>query len=146
MALTQPQLIKSILEDLGLQAANVKGQTTPALKTVLIHKDEGGKPHDNSFHYRSVIGKLNFLEKSTRPEIAYAVHQCACFCAAPKQSHTKAVKHIGQYLQATEDKGLIINPSRSAFTCYVDASHEGDWKQGKQQLMIPLQHGPELAM
>ncbi len=97
MVLTQPQLIQSILEDLGLQAANVKGRTTPALKTVLIHKDDGGKPHDNSFHYRSVIGKLNFLEKSTRPEIAYAVHQCARFCSSPKQSHAEAVKRIGRY-------------------------------------------------
>jgi hypothetical protein len=49
MVLTQPQLIQSILEGLGLQAANVLGRTTPALKTVLIHNDEGGKPHDNSF-------------------------------------------------------------------------------------------------
>ncbi len=129
MVLTQPQLIRSILEDLGLQAANVKGRTTPALKTVLIHKDGGGKPHDNSFHYRSVIGKLNFLKKSTRLEIAYAVHQCACFCSAPKQSHAEAVKRIGRYLQSTQDKGLVIDPSGNNFTCYVDASHAGDWKQ-----------------
>jgi hypothetical protein len=127
--LMQPQLIQSILEDLGLQASNVKGRSTLALKTVLIHKDEGGKPHDNSFHYRSVIGKLNFLEKSTRPEIVYAVHQCARFCSAPKQSHAEAVKRIRRYLQSTQDKGLIINPSGNTFTCYVDASHAGDWKQ-----------------
>lgn len=37
MLLTQPQLIQSILEDLGPTADNVKGRTTAALKTVLIH-------------------------------------------------------------------------------------------------------------
>ncbi len=74
--LTQPQLITSILQDLGLEESNVKGRTTPALKTVLVQKDSDGEPFDNSFNYCSVIGKLNYLEKSTRPEIAYAVHQC----------------------------------------------------------------------
>ena len=44
------------------------------------------------FNYCSVIGKLNFLEKSTRPDIAYTVHRCACFSDAPKQSHVDAVK------------------------------------------------------
>ena len=32
---------------------------------------------DQQFHYRSVIGKLNYLENITQPDIAYAVHQCA---------------------------------------------------------------------
>jgi hypothetical protein len=47
----------------------------------------------------------------------------------PKQSHAEAVKRIGRYLQATRDKGLIIQPSGDAFECYVDALHAGDWKQ-----------------
>jgi hypothetical protein len=29
---------------------------------------------DNNFDYQSVIGKLLYLEKSARPEQAYAVH------------------------------------------------------------------------
>ena len=29
------------------------------------------------FHYHSIKDKINHLENSTRPEIAYAVHQCA---------------------------------------------------------------------
>jgi hypothetical protein len=127
--LTQPQLIESILQDLGLGKQNVKGRTTPALKTVLIHKDPDGEPFDNSFHYRSVIGKFNYLEKSTRPEIAYAVHQCARYCNAPKASHGEAIKRIGRYLAATREKGLRISPYGHEFECHVDASHAGDWKQ-----------------
>jgi hypothetical protein len=127
--LTQPQLITSILQDLGLEKRNVKGRNTPALKTVLIHKDSEGEPFDNSFHYRSVIGKLNYLEKSTHPEIAYAVHQCTRYCNAPKASHGEAIKGIGRYLAATRDKGLRISPEGHEFECHVDASHAGDWKQ-----------------
>ncbi|KAL7564554.1 hypothetical protein ACA910_013955 [Epithemia clementina (nom. ined.)] len=94
--LTQPHLIDSILQDLQLQS-NSQVRETPALSTVILHKDEQGKPKDQqaNFHYCSVIGKLNFLEKSTRPDISYAVHQCARFSESPKESHAKAVKLIG---------------------------------------------------
>jgi hypothetical protein len=44
------------------------------------------------------------LEKSTRPDISCAVHQCARHCANPKIQHTAAVKRIGRYLLGTKDK------------------------------------------
>ena len=93
--LTQPQLIASILSDLHLQKDNVITHKTPCLSTVILNKDLKGRPMNTRFNYRSVIGKLNFLEKSASPDIAYAVHQCARFSADPKQSHADAVKCIG---------------------------------------------------
>jgi len=55
-----------------------------------------------------MIGPLDFLEKSTRPDLAYAVHQCAQFSASPKASHKMAVLHIGRYLMETKNEGIII--------------------------------------
>ena len=82
------------------------------------------------FHYRSVIGKLNFLEKSTRPDISISIHQCAQFSESPKKSHAEAVKHIGRYLLAMQDKGLIIHPKKDwHFDCWVDADFAGNWRQ-----------------
>ncbi len=34
-----------------------------------------------------MIGKLNYLEKGTRSDISYIVHQCARFTDDPKESH-----------------------------------------------------------
>jgi len=76
-----------------------------------------------------VIGKLNFLEKSTRLDLSYAVHQCARFAADPKQSHGAAVKRIGRYLVGTRDKGIILDPRAHSFDCWVDASFVGDWNR-----------------
>ena len=106
--LTQPHLIASILQDLHLTQGNTKSRPVPALMTHLLTSDDKGASFDNSFDYRSMIGKLNYLEKSTRPEIAYAVHQCAHFCANPKKSHGEVVKLIGHYLLGTASKGLIL--------------------------------------
>ena len=83
------------------------------------------------FHYRSVIGKLNFLEKSTRPDISVSVHQCARFSERPMRSHAEAVKRMGHYLLATKDKGLLIHPNEQKFfECWVDSDFSGNWRQG----------------
>jgi hypothetical protein len=88
--MTQPQLIASILSDLRFQP-NTKSQPTPALSSRILQRDESGPAAEGDFHYRSVIGKLNFLEKMTRPDLAYSVHQCARFSSCTKRSHERAV-------------------------------------------------------
>ena len=129
ITLTQPQLIASILNDLHLNKNNVHTRKTPSLSTILLHKDANGQPMTNEFNYRSVIGKLNFLEKSTRPDIAYAVHQCARFSVDPKQSHADAVKHIGRYLKGAPNVGITLRPdTQQSFQCWVDADFSGNWK------------------
>ena len=77
--------------------------------------------------YRSVIGKLNFLEKSTRPDIAYAVHQCARFCSNPTELHAEAVKQIARYLIGTRDKGLVLKPKEQSIDLWVDSDYAGNW-------------------
>ena len=122
--LTQPQLIDAIIKDLHLQSgSNVK--KTPAVPNNPLHKDTNGPEL-----WSSVIGKLNFLEKSTRPDISVSVHQCARFSEQPKRSHAEAVKRIGRYLLATRDKGLIIHPNtHKYFECWVEADFSGNWQE-----------------
>ena len=126
--LTQPQLIEAITKDLHLQSGS-NAKTTPAVPNNLLHKDTDGPDMTPDFHYRSMIGKLNFLEKSTRPDISVSVHQCARFSEQPKRSHAEAVKSFGHYLLATKDKGLIIHPNELRyFECWVDADFSGNWR------------------
>jgi hypothetical protein len=82
--LTQPHLIDSILKELHLTRPDTKSKTTPAASSKILGRHPDSTEFDGHFHYRKVIGKLNYLEKSTRPDIAYAVHQCARFSAEPK--------------------------------------------------------------
>ena len=124
--LTQPQLIDDIIKDLHLQSGS-NTKKTPAVTNQLLHKDTEGTDMTPEFHFRSVIGKLNILEKSTRPDISVSVHQCARFSERPKRSHAEAVKRIGRYLLATRDRGLIIRPNEQRlFECWVDADFAGN--------------------
>jgi hypothetical protein len=123
---SQPHLINSILHDLGLKD-NSNPRRTPAIINNILHRFTKSQPHSESWDYRSVVGKLNYLEKSTRPDIAYAVHQCARFSADPKIEHSQAIKVIARYLKGTADKGLICRPNDESFQCYCDADFAGNW-------------------
>ena len=129
ITLTQPHLIKSILKDVHMDSPNTSTKPYPAATTVLLHKDPKGEDHDATWNYRSVIGKLNFLEKSTRPDIAYAIHQCARFSSNPKKSHTKAVIHLCAYLAHMKDKGLQLKPNNESMECWVDSDFCGLWNK-----------------
>ena len=64
----------------------------------------------------------------TQPDLSYSVHQCACFCNAPKLSRKQAIKSICHYLHGMRNKGLFFLPDlRAGFTCHVDADWAGNW-------------------
>ena len=126
--LTQPHLIDQILKELRLEDDNVSTKTIPAACSKLLSRHSDSEPFDNSFNYRSVIGKLNYLERGSRPDIAYIVHQCARFASNPKVEHGNAIKWLGRYLKGSRDKGTIIKPDlKKDFEVYVDADYAGNW-------------------
>jgi hypothetical protein len=128
ISLTQPHLIATIIEDMKF-TNTTKPKLLPACSSSIIQRDLDGEAFDEHWDYRSVIGKLNFLEKSTRPDIAYAVHQCARFSSNPKKSHANAVKQIVRYFIGTKDQGIILNPTGNEFEVYCDSNFVGDYNQ-----------------
>jgi hypothetical protein len=125
--LTQPHLIDNILNDLNFQE-NTKSKPTPAKSSQLLSRHSNSEPHDESFNYRSLIGKLGYLEKGSRSDIAYIVHQCARFSIDPKMEHTEALRWLGRYLKGTKDKGTILKPVKGQdLQMFVDADFAGNW-------------------
>jgi hypothetical protein len=98
------------LHDVGLTLKD-STRRTPWRQTVL-GRDLMGEDFDGRFHYRAVVGKLNFLEKGNRLEIAYCVHQCAHFSEEPKESHAEDVMHRCRYLLLTREQGFILDPQK----------------------------------
>ena len=67
---------------------------------------------------------------NTRPDIAFAVHQCARFSSNPRHTHRATVKRIGRYLKATINKGLIFRPDGShSLHAMCDADFAGTWNK-----------------
>lgn len=124
--LTQPGLIHKVLEAAGMQDCHPV--STPAVTTPL-GSDKHGRPFQEEWEYASIIGMLMYLANNSRPDIAFAVHQCARFTHSPRHSHSVAIKRILRYLKGTETKGMFLEPSPDfVINCYVDADFAGLWK------------------
>ena len=111
---------------------------TPTLASP-ISKDNEGDPFTDTWEYATVVGMLMFLASNSRPDIAYAVHQCARFTHSPKQSHGAAVKRILRYLKGTRTKGMILTPNNKlSVDCFVDADFAGLWSYEDEQDAISV--------
>ena len=127
--MTQPHLIDQIISEVGITMKE-PGKVTPALSSKILRRCADEPSVKPKFNYRRVIGKLNYLEKSTRPDIAYAVHQCARFCEEPKAEHIKAVEHLAKYLRETRNQGIILDPDPTkSCEVWVDADFSGNWNK-----------------
>jgi hypothetical protein len=125
--LRQPHLIQQILDKVGiLPQSKTKDKAAPS--STILCRDLDGAPFREKWDYQRIIGKLNFLEKSTRPEIAYAVHQCARFANNPRESHANSVKYLCRYLLGTKNEGLILRPDLSkSFEVHVGCDFACNW-------------------
>jgi hypothetical protein len=106
--MTQTGLIDCILDDLGLTNSKTF-KHTPAANILGPHKESA--PLRGEFNYRSVLGKMMYLSTNTRPDIAFANHQCARWSIDPREPHGVAIKHIARYLLKTRTMGMIIQPT-----------------------------------
>jgi hypothetical protein len=97
---------------------------TPATTVLGSHKDQ--PKHKETWDYASVVGMLMYLSSNSCLDIAFALHQCACFTHDPQKPHSQAVKQIVRYLKGTADKGMIFSTvDKASVDCYVDADFAG---------------------
>jgi hypothetical protein len=125
--LLQSGLTKRIVEALGLSSKFSTACATPA-ECAALPRDKEGEVAVGTFNYAAVVGMLLYLTGHSRPDCAFAVHQCARYTFAPKKSHEQALKRIGRYLKGTTNNGLILNPDDGlSVDCYPDADFAGLW-------------------
>jgi hypothetical protein len=130
LVFSQPHLVDKILTATRLDGDSVLAKDTPAASSRILHRHSKSEAFDKSFNYRSVIGMLNYLEKATRSDIAYAAHQCARFVDNPRKEHGAAVRWLARYLKGTRDKGMVYRPDPTrGLEVYVDSDFAGNWNK-----------------
>ncbi|KAL7458293.1 hypothetical protein ACHAXS_000422, partial [Conticribra weissflogii] len=114
---TQRTLIDAIISDVGLKDKYTK--PVPAKASLHLHAFKDSPKFDENFNYRSIVGKLNYLAQTTRPDIMYATHQIAKYSSDPRQEHGEAIIYLAKYLCRTRDLGLKFKPNpKRGFDCF----------------------------
>ena len=99
------------------------------------------------YPYRALIGGLNYIACSTRPDIAYIVNQLARFSNAPTIVHWDVAINVLRYLSGTRTWGILLGHAASpAVAAYVDASHGTGTPDGKPVTGYVIQvHGGSVS-
>ena len=124
--LSQPALTQKVIDAARMHDCNELD--TPS--TEVLHASKDAKPHNEKWEYASVVGMLMYLSNNSRPDIAFAVNQCARYTHDPREPHTQAVKRIIRYLQKTKTRGLIMSTTQEpSVDCYADADFAGTYRK-----------------
>ena len=87
----------------------------------------------NKWSCRKTVGMLAYLQRTTRPDIAMAVHQYARFSVNSKLSHERSIKRTGRYLLATKQIGIYFTPETDkGLEYFVDADFVGGWSKDNE--------------
>ena len=82
---TQKGLIEKVLK--ATDCLNVNPKPTPTRVERPLGTDKDDHSPEGKYKYDLVIGMLMYMASNSRPDIAFAVHQCAWFTHCTKRSH-----------------------------------------------------------
>ncbi|KAI3494512.1 hypothetical protein L1887_40761 [Cichorium endivia] len=117
--INQQKYTKSLLERFGMTNCSKEKVPLPAGTRLNPSLD---KTKTGIHQYRSMIGSLLYLTAS-RPDIMFAVCNCARYQADPREPHLAAMKTIFRYLHGITAYGLWY-PANSGF--YIQAYSNSD--------------------
>jgi hypothetical protein len=140
------------LESLGINSENTSTFTTPYRANISIDSipsaDLSAPDRDNlRLQYQSLVGSLNWLSTSTRPDISTAVSLLAQHQSNPAPGHLDAAYYVAKYLSHTKTLGIHFCSSRrvklNTFLHFpippqVLAMSDANW--GPQDASVPKSH------
>lgn len=137
----QEQYVKDTLRRFGMESCHQASTPLPPDTHMVTAPDDELVDEEQHAMYMQLIGSLQWVANYTRPDIAYAVNQCARFLQAPGKQHIIYARHILRYLTGTSHMGIgytrdalpdFVQPGRTypinypILYGYCDADHAGD--------------------
>ena len=134
IVLHQPHIIASLKKEFGADVQNLQNYRTPGTPGVGMSRGEGKvtvSAADQS-KFRTGVGKLLYLVKHTRPDIANAVRELSKMLDCTTPSALKELRRVIKYVLDTETFGLKIFPDKANqngilnLKMYCDSDFAGD--------------------
>jgi hypothetical protein len=117
--LTQQSFIESLLENLNISFEGISLYTSPYRSGLPVDSipsvDMASKDRDQlRLKYQSLVGSLNWLAHTTRPDLSTIVSLLAQHQSCPSLGHYDAALYVAKYLATTKHLGLYFTSLRSS--------------------------------
>lgn len=125
LRLSQQHYAEEILETFGMTSCTPK--KLPMLNTFPAFPGDQKPLPDKRYPYLQFIGKLNYLARSTRPDLAFVASHLATFCSTYQREHWDACLDVMRYIKGTLDTSITFTKhSPDQPVGYSDANYAGD--------------------
>jgi hypothetical protein len=130
MRISQEHYADEILKTFNME--NCTPKKYPMLKALPAHNGSSKPAPDRRFPYLEFIGKLNYLARSTRPDLSFVASHLATFCSSYQEEHWEACKDVMRYIKGTMNASIVFRrdtPSQPVGYSDADyATNPGDRK------------------
>lgn len=117
VSLSNPGYISDLLK-----SYNINGIATTPATTNLLNNDDSAERVDQK-EYASMVMKVMYLAKKTRPDIIQAVTYLATRITHCNRVDRDKLIRVYKYLNNTRDYELVLSPDDLHLRCYADASY-----------------------
>ena len=124
--MSQEAFVETLVETAGLSGEAVGTPRTPyrsGLAIDTIPPDTNVTPdkqHNMNHRLQTLVGSLNWLAISTRPDIAPVTNFLAKYSNKASSGHIQAAKHVIRYIKGTKSKGITFsNKERTNINSFV---------------------------
>lgn len=80
--------------------------STPVTSRESLTKAKSNEPRADIAQFQKAIGSLMYLQRGSRPDIAFIVCRLAQYCSDPAIRHWNALTRVIRYLKGTQDYGI----------------------------------------
>lgn len=109
ITISQEKYIEAILQREHMEDANLVA--TPLDANNKLQPNLDGNEGSQSNYFAKLLGELQFLANTTRPDIAHAINQLAAYTANPSLQHMGALKQVLRYLAGMKSYGITYSNS-----------------------------------
>ena len=117
--LTQQSFIDTLLETLGINIDNVSHFSTPyrsgyPVDSVAFVEMSSSDRDKLRLKFQSLVGSLNWLAHTTRPDLSTIVSLLAQHQSLPSPGHYESALYVVKYLATTKTLGIYFTSSRDS--------------------------------
>jgi len=117
VTLTQQSFTDSSLDSLGIKYIGLSHFSTPYRSGLPIdsipHQDLSSSARDQlRLKYQSLVGSLNLLAHTTRPDLSTVVSLLAQHQSSPSPGHYDAALYVTKYLASTKNLGIYFTSTK----------------------------------